>query len=388
MNIDINTNFYKVADTMFRKFGGIDTAEIVDLQSFIDAGKKASSMSAAELEGAFIPGLVMVFNQVFSISRSYEGMYKELYRGTISPNGNTIELILHKFMTTQAAVFTSLTDGQSVDQYIIKKPDVDVRFYTKSNVYDIMYTIEYDQMYKSFESPEATIRFWSDVRTQMSNTNEATREAARIALVADVIARLTDESVVTPATDEMTPSMRYKVVTLYNELTGANFANYMQAIHNREFNIYLASLIKQKMDDLKVHSVLYNTEKYDTFTREEDRLVFLHSKIASLMNAYIKGDGYNPGAQMITDYISVPFWQDAKNPFIVKYKNPKGEDEITSPPVACVIADKMVMGEYMRTQVVENTPYNARGRYWDTYLHCEFRYMNCEAANAVIFTLD
>ena len=70
-----------------------------------------------------------------------------------------------------------LTDGQSVDQQLVKKPDVlQTNFYSFDS-YQNHYTIFRDQLNMAFTGPDEFMRFISGITTEVSNKLEQYRES-------------------------------------------------------------------------------------------------------------------------------------------------------------------------------------------------------------------
>lgn len=389
----VNNNFYATINSLVAKASGVSDSGIIDYSSFIEAGKKITDIQYTNLQNNFITSLMNRISFVINTARSYDGAYAELTRGNIEM-GNTIELIIQKFYDAEAAEFINLTNGQSVDQYKIYKPQVDVDYYVDTVAYKIPITIQYDQLKKAFESPASMETFISGVIMYVMNSNELRRENGRIALVADLIVKLSSE---TAATDSNEPAQNYPLLTLYNGITNAGLTA-DKALYNEEFVKYAVKTIKQVTEKTKKVSTSYNKTGIKTFTKPENRHLFVNSAVVSSMEAYIKTNNYNPEASMLKDYIDVPYWQSESAPFVVTYANPDFDPEtaeseenpktLTTAPVLAVMCDKFAIGEYVRKQDMRTSPFNANGEYWNNFLNVELKYLTCDSANAVIFTLS
>lgn len=379
----LNNDFYSTMNNLFQKATGGTSTQVTDYTSYIDAGKSIDGVNGTELQNNFINALMDRIALVVNTARNYEGAYSELTRGSIG-FGNTIELIIQGFYDAQPAAFANLTDGQSVDQYEIFKPKVDVDYFIDSNAYTIPITIQRDQLKKAFENPAEMESLISGIMMYVMNSNEARREQARIGLVANLIAIDTNT---TPATDTNTPSQYYKLCTLYNDIAGTQLTQ-DNCLYNEEFVRFAVSTINKVVGKTTKISESYNSNGIKTFTRPQDRHLFINSALASANGTYVFPNAFNNSDEInLHDYIDVPYWQDEKTPLTVTYKDLEGETQ-TSPPVIAVMCDKFAIGEYVRKQDMFTTPFNARGEYWDNYLNVELKYVTCNSANSIVFTLE
>ena len=145
--------------------------------------------------------------------------------------------------------------------YEVKKPTAFVDYYVDSNAYQICVTIQTSQLEKAFESPSAMDAFTRGIITYLMNSNELKREAGRIALVANLIVKLSTQSA---ATTPDSPAMRYPLVTLYNDITGAELTA-ENCLFNEEFVKFAAQTIKKVMGKTSNVSESYNIYMFFTY---------------------------------------------------------------------------------------------------------------------------
>lgn len=380
----VNNNFYTTINGLVEQATKGSTTPIVDYDSFIEVGKSITDIQNTDLQNNFITALMNRISMVINTARNYEGSYKELTRGSLD-YGNTIELIIQQFYDAQAAAFVDLVDGTSVDQYKIYKPKANVDYYVDTVAYKIPITIQYDQLKKAFTGPGAMDSFIADITMYVMNSNELKREAGRIALVAKLIVDTTSADA---ATSTDTPARHYKLLSLYNTITGANLTT-ANALYNAEFIKFAISTINKVTEKTKKVSESYNKKGIKTFTRAQDRHLFVNSALVSAKGTYVFPDAFNNSEEIsLRDYINVPYWQNEKSPLTVTYEDPENSGQsLTTEPVLAVLCDKFAIGEYVRKQDMRTTPFNADGEYWNNFLNVELKYLVCESANSVVFTL-
>lgn len=380
----VNKNFFATINGLVSQATNGTAPEVVDYNSFIEAGKTITSLQGSDFQNNFIGALMNKIALSINTARSYTGKYGSLTRGSLQ-FGDTIEMIMNGFYEAQAAAFVDLpNDGSSVDMYEVKKPTAFVDYYVDSNAYQICVTIQTSQLEKAFESPSAMDAFTRGIITYLMNSNELKREAGRIALVANLIVKLSTQSA---AATPDSPAMRYPLVTLYNDITGAELTA-ENCLFNEEFVKFAAQTIKKVMGKTSNVSESYNIKGIKTFTPAENRHLFVSSQLTAALETYIYTNNYNPQYSMLTNYIEVPYFQNEDTPLVVKYKSAEGEDELTSAPVIAVMCDEYAIGEYLRKQSTYTTPFNAKGEYWNTYLNVELKLVSNEYANSVLFTLE
>ena len=380
----VNNNFYQTINGLVAQATNGAMEPIVDYSSFIEAGKKITDIANTDLQNGFVNALMNRIAMVINTARNYEGAYKELSRGSLE-YGNTIELVIQGFYDAQPASFTNLVEGESVDQYKIYKPKVDVDYYVDTNAYKIPITIQYDQLKKAFNSAAEMDSFVRDTTMYVLNSNELKREAGRISLVANLIVKASSADA---ATSTDTPARRYPLVTLYNNITGAGLT-VNNCLYNSEFVKFAVSTINKVIGKTSKVSESYNPNGIKTFTRPQDRHVFINSALVSARGTYVYPDAFNNSEQItLKDYIEVPYWQNEAHPMTVSYKNPAGADALTTAPVVAVMCDKFAIGEYIRKQDMRTSPFNANGEYWNNFLNVEVKYLVCDSANSIIFTLE
>lgn len=418
----IENNFYETINELFSRASSGTITDIVDYDTFIEAGKQIASMTDADsFKNAFISQLANKIRLTIDTARKYTGAYSSMTRGQL-PAGGIIELITHKFYEARAAAFVKLTNDGTVDQYIINKGDANVRYYTDSNAYQIPVTVQSVELEGAFRSPEAMQSFINNQIEYAMNSNEANRELGRLGIMGKII---NDLSTATAATGAESPAQRYKLVTLFNSIYGANTVDADNCLYNGEFIRFACMMINKVAKKMQKVSTSYNTSGIKTFTPAGELNAFINSALVSGVSAYILNDDRRPEYNSLPEgFEDVPYWQNEDDPFVVssivadyfvntlpasgtaskvyynradgkhyEYKNSDWsaldkDDEDDSAPVVALLMDKYAAGEYVEHQRVVATPYNARGEYYNNWINAQIKYIVNEDANAVIFTLE
>ena len=106
---------------------------------------------------------------------------------------------------------------------------------------------------------------------------------------------------------------------------------------------------------------------------------------------------FNDQFLRLVDYEEVNFWQSIETPDSINvqasYLQADGtiktaDSETTTEGVFAVLFDEEAIGQTTANRSVDVTPYNAAGKYWNTYFHFTERYWNDFTENCVVFLLD
>lgn len=386
----INNNFYSTINQL-ATYGleGGTISDIIDYASFVDAGKTINDIGGAELSNNFISNLMNRIALTVDTHRNYKGKYTDIFRGTIG-YGNTIQMIMDGFYETQAAVFGNLpTDGQSVDQYVVNRPTTHVRYYTNTNAYSIPVTITRDQLRKAWTTPESMDIFIRNVMGAVLNSNEYHREVGRINAVNSQI-----------ATCLSTPNDPTNVINLNHVLSQMGIVEASTTMNDTTDRLnkilvdspdivrYMVSTIRHYSRAIESPSNLYNTEGITTFTPADGKRLYLLDRFAKSADALIYQNAFNPEYNKLDNYVTVNYWQnaadDSKISADIKYNALGG----TESNVIAVLFDEYAVAEYLHSQTMDATPYNARGKYWNYWLNVETELINNPFANTVVFTFD
>lgn len=387
----VNNTFYAVANDLMNRAAsgaGLEPVTVLDYSSFISAGQQLTNLSGKDLANAFADEIANKVQIALNIARPYNADLDSLNFGTMPPEG-VLEIINNQFMNTRAAEFPNLTNGESVDMYVVNKGEQSVDYYFKSEAFQIPVTIQLSELRGAFNSPEAMEAFlYGKVMYALNSKNHAI-EVSRYALMAKGIIDATDsesEYVAEPAETQYTAARRYDLVTLYNKIHSTALTS-DTAPYDRDFIAFAVSLIKYVRDKMKKASTSYNPRGIKTFT--PDPRLKVVAPFDSAITSYLYPDTLHPEFNRLDNYEIVPFLQNENTPYTVNYSNSTTTDNsLVTPPVLAILHDEYAMLEYTMIDDVESTPYNAAGRYTNDWISAQYgRYIN-RGANFVIFTLE
>lgn len=338
---------------------------------------------------------------IFSI-RPYSAKFRGLQADAIR-YGNHVRKINIADKSFQNDDRAPLTDGQSVDQQTVNKPNILQTNFYGVNVFEKSYTIFKDQLDVAFTSPEEFQQF---VALTVSNANdmlEQSREELARSLVANYIGA---KYVLVSNLLEGSEGVVH-LLTEYNTLTGlsltastvyqpANFKPFMQWVYSRIASI--SALMTERSARFHVNVTLSGVDK--TIMRHTPvpmQRVYLYAPARFQTEAQVLADTYHDNFLRMADNETVNFWQNITAPdrIIVhpNWLNPDGtvgntNQDIDLSPIFGVIVDEETLGWTPVNQWQAPAPFNSRGGYTTVWMHETQRHWTDMTENGVVLLLD
>ena len=285
-------------------------------------------------------------------------------------------------------------DGQAIDPWTIKKPNVlQTNFYGASVYFDEM-TIFEDQLETAFRGPEELGSFLSLIMTNLSNRLELSNENIKRGLVANMIGALVDEAntdrVVHLLTEYIAATgQSYTSQSIYEP---ANFAPFMKWVYSR---------VAQISDNMTEMSTKYQTvitgKPILRHTPYQDQRVYLYSPTRHDIDARVLADTFHDTYLRYADVETVNFWQSINTPDSVNvtpaYTDTAGvlkvpQSAVSQGDIFGVMFDRDMMGMTMLDRRVLSTPLNTKGLYRNLHVHCKQRVVFDNTEKGVVLLLD
>lgn len=284
-------------------------------------------------------------------------------------------------------------DGTAVDQYTINKADVlEMRFFG-SAVYQDWVTIFEDQIKTAFEGPEQLGSFLTAQTTHMSNKWEQWLEEQNRAAVANFIGAKNASS-----------NGLIHLLTEYNTLTGASPALTAQDIYKPQYLGDFFRFVRARINTLSRMMSERSTQFQVNVTGKEIarhtpadmQKMYIRADALDIIDAMVNTTTYHDEPLAYADVEGVSYWQSIQSP-----------DEIDVTPsvmgtngavvvgaqqqvddIFGVIFDKDAIASNVYHYAVRNTPFNARGLYYNTFLTARLQYTNDLTEKGVVLLLD
>ena len=288
----------------------------------------------------------------------------------------------------------ALVDGQAIDQFVVRTPDVLETRYVGSNVYQGHYTIFTKQLDVAFSGPEAFAAFMSGLMTHFSNEREQWLEDGSRMLLMNLITAKADAS-----------QDVIHLLTEYNTVTGAspafdaqtimqpdNFPAFVKWMYGRIANI--SGLMTERS---KLFQLAITGKDIYRHTPLADQKVFINSQFLNDMTARVLADTYHDNFLRYSDVEAVNFWQAIDSPLDVSakpvYIDANGDVKVASANVAVsdvigVMFDRDCTGYNIYDNSLETSPYNAAGQYYNLFSHTRVQFQNDLTEKAVVLCLD
>ena len=327
---------------------------------------------------------------LFSI-RPYSRKFKGLYQDTIQW-GNHVRKLQVIDQDAGEDWRYKLIDGGTVDQQIIKKPQVLQTNFYGANVYERQVTIFKDRLDCAFSGPEEFGRFVSMIMQNVSDLMEKDHEnLARMALVNFMAAKISKD------TDNV-----FKLVTIYNEQTGASLTS--QSVKLPEnyvpFMKWAYAYIKTISDRLTDRSTKYHLnltgKDISRHTPLAMQKLYLFTDDVNNMETSVLSSVFNDEYLKTLDFEKVNYWQSIDDPqkisVTASYIDATGAVQtdavVDQGNILGVLFDAEAVGYTVVNQWTAPAPFNAKGGYQNTFWHYTDRYFNDLTENGVVFLME
>lgn len=287
-------------------------------------------------------------------------------------------------------------DGQSIDPWTIKKPDIlQTNFYGASVYFDEM-TIFEDQLETAFQGPEQLASFLGLIMTNLSDRMEQSNEGLRRGLVANAIASVIDEGqtdrVVHLLTEYNAAIGASPALTKQDIMNPANFAPFMKWVYSRIAAV--SALMTER--SLKFQTIIA-AKPVMRHTPYQDQRVYMYAPARFDIDARVLADTFHDNYLRYADVETVNYWQSIDTPDSINitpaYTDTAGvlyspTTPVNQSDVFGIIFDRDCMGMTTLDNRVLSTPLNSKGLYRNLHLHSKRRVVQDLTEKCVVFLLD
>ena len=380
---------------------GMTSIAPTDTASFI-------SMAQATLRAGYEPVLNAI-GQVLGrtliavrpYSRKFKGLEMSSERwGGITRKINFGEKALDPYVPLDSVAIGdptfSLTDGDSIDQFAVKKPEVLQTVYVGQNVYESSYTIFTKQLDTAFSSPAEFGAFMSGLMTHFSNEREQYLESLSRAILCNLIGA---KKVLDSAGVDL---QIIDLLSEYNTATGqsltvttvklpANYPAFTKWCY--AYIQHVSELFTERTEMYQRPLTSYHIMRH---TPKADQRLFMDADFLAHMTAEVLADTYHDNFLRYSEVEAVNFWQAAKDPNEVNvkpvYLNADCEYVNASDPVDVtgivgVLMDRDAAGYNLADDELVASPYNAKGQYYNLFNHVRIQLQNDLTEKAVVFCI-
>lgn len=379
--------------TIVNQATGVSNQVPTDTSEFISIAQTGLKTGYDPLATAISQVLSRTIFSVRPYTRKFKGLERDAIRW-----GNHVRKLTTIDKPFEEDDRLKLVDGESIDQYRVNKPKVVQTNFYGANQYQKSLTIYRDQLDTAFSSADEFGRFISMILQNASDQIEQAHEELARETIANYIKgvyALNDDSVTVQA------GSKPRLVYLYDEFeaeTGLTFANTAEML--TMFYRWLAGFIVTITERMEERTVLNHLSIGENaimrHTPKARQKMFMYQPFFNNGLAVVASNTFHDNLIKFADFESVGYWQSTDSRDTVN-----GEGAVMSPDgtiaktgvvtlnnILGVIVDEETLGYTTVNQWSANSPFNARGGYYNMYWHFTDRYYNDYTENGIVLLLD
>ena len=378
INNYVNNEVYAIVNEVHKEATGSKAVAVIDTQSFVDYGNTV--LASNDQTETFMSTLMLQMARMYTTFRPYESSLRDLIV-TGEEWGAIYQKIDAEVGDFVADDSYELTDGQSVDQYVVRKPTATQKLFVKKSPYQNYVTISRQALKDAFRSEGDFSRFVSLVFGKMrTKLDFALENLARLA-IANYIGTLAAQG----ATAQEIP-----LVTNYNAATGSSLTA-ATAPFDKDFQAYAVGEIELVSKRMRNLSTSYNLEGAERHTPTGEQRLLVLDEFQTRLQTVLQYQAFHEQLVSLREFIEVPYWQGESARSTIKVTVDDGDggtsNETVENIIACVF-DRFALGTFRSDEETLTTPVNARARYYNTFHFAEQLWYNDLSENFVYFTLN
>lgn len=377
---------YQLLASIHDQATGTTAITPTDLSSFISVANSTLAVGTDKVMGA----ISNVLQRTIIAVRPYDEKFKGL-EYTADEWGGIIRKLSFADRAPEQDESYALVDGQSIDPFKVRKPNVLETRYYGSDIYTSWYTVPEKQLKECFANPGNFNSFISGLMVHFSNERKQHMENLKRTLLANAIAGKN--------------AMAQDVINLrsaYNTATGLTLTA-QQLLQPANFKPFMEWAYKEVAKVSRLMEA--RSEKYQMVitgkpimrhTDKRDQRVYFIADFLEAMTAQVLADTYHDNFLKYADVEAVDFWQAIDNPMEVKatpvYVDATGAVKTGTAQamtnVIGVMFDRDAMGYNIIDDSLTTSPYNQAGQYYNLQHHADIQLQEDFTEKIVVFTLN
>lgn len=285
------------------------------------------------------------------------------------------------------------TDGTAVDQWTIRKNNVLETRYYGTDVYQDWYTVFQDQLINAFQGPDQLGSFvalqaqemnnkWEQYREELVRQNLSNFIAAKIHLSNGVVHLLTEYNQLT--------QQSLTADDIYKDPDMAPFFRWVRARINQ-----LSRLMTERSQLFQVNITGKEINRHTPVDRQK---IYLSADALDVIDAMVNTVTFHDEPLAYADVEAVSYWQSIKAPTTINTtpvyldaatgQVATASQAVNETDVFGVIFDEDAIVYNLRDWIMTNTPLNARGLYWNTFLTVNIQLCQDLTEKGIVLLLD
>ena len=335
----------------------------------------------------------MVTRTIFSI-RPYSEKFKGL-RVSSERWGNIVrKLNIADGAYIDDTSFALPEDGQSVDMYKLRRPNILQTNFYGANVFSIERSYFREQLECAFTGPEELASFYSMVTGNIMDMIETAHENLKRATLSNLIGGIVKGG---------GAEQKVHLLTEYNAKTGGKYTavtimapdvypDFMKFVYAR-----IATVSALLTERLQIHHINVTGKAITRHTPYENQRLYMYAPAMYESTARAIADTYHDTFLRYADHETVNFWQAVETPdtinVIPSYLASSGNiitpgEAVKVPKVFALLCDEESCGMTVCNEWSATSPLNISGGYYNVAWHFTDRFWNDFTENAVVFTMD
>ena len=370
---NVNDIYTIVNEAAAQSMGKKDIA-VIGLQSFISLGN--DTLSSPSDTDNFYGALVQRISKTIFANRPYTSLFSGIIRRDQTTWGQAVQKISIDIEDAQTDGSLSLSEGNSVDMFKVRKATVKQKLFKKSTAYELQMTYQRQWLKQAFTSPEAMGAFIASIAQRVTDTQTLAEENLTQLAINNLCAELDGNA-----------TRQINLLTEFNaafsqELTAST------ALYNGEFLKFVSAQIDLYSRRMQRMAKLYNDGSIARHTPKEKQLLFISSDLDTNLRVFGYSSTYNAEYMKLPKYTVMPYWQDPKSPNAINVQRASTGAATSITNQLCLLADYDALGTYRHDLRTYNTPFNAKGEYYNQFIKSEDMFFNDLTENAVSFVLE
>lgn len=380
-----------VMNQLYKMVTGQNAQSMVTTADFVTVGQKLMLGGLDPVLGAISQ---VLGRSIFGSDRPYVGKLAGLQRSVQEYGYVTRKLNISDKDFEDSDAF-QLTDGQSVDMYVVNKPNVlQMNFYGQT-VIDKTITIFRTQLKNAFRSPDELGSFLAMVMQNANDMIEQKRETllrmtlanlvgGKIAANNGIIHALTEYNAETGLTPPLTAT------TVKDP---SNWPEFVKWLHAR-----MADISRMFTERTGLYQIQVTGNYVSHHTPVGDQYIFMLSQYLNAIKSRVLSGVYNDDWIKFAYTEEMSFWQspdqvdeinvtpvylDGTTGNLITAAAPVNQDKIIA-----VIMDRDAAGLTVFDEETAQTPYNVKGKYWNVNFSAIARYWNDFMEKCAVVILD
>ena len=333
----------------------------------------------------------IVGRTIFS-ARPYDRKLGDLKRDSMEWGSIVRKLKIADVDWQESAEF-DLTDGQSVDQWVVKKANVlQLNFYGQ-NIYEIQTpSIYMKQLNAAFRGPQELTDFFSMIYTNIESQKEQKVEAVARMLLCNFIAAKINQSngVIHSLTEYNTETG--KSLTATTVMDPDNFPGFVYWLYAR-----MNTLARMMSERSQLFQFNVTGKVIMQHTPKERLAVKMYAPFMDAINARVKATTFRDDYLKTVPVEGVSFWQSINSPKAINttptYLKADGtigtaQSAVNNSTVLGVMYDKDALGTITQDEVTMATPFNAKGHYSNIFHSFTEKWFTDFTEKGIVICLD